>query len=45
VTYAAALQTGTAEAGAILKRFPRQTGHSTEKASAELGRVIKTIVR
>jgi TnpA family transposase len=45
VTYAAALQTGTAEAEASLARFTRQTGPPTYTALAELGRVIKTIVR
>jgi TnpA family transposase len=43
VKYAAALQTGTAEAEAILARFTRQTSHPTYKALAELGRVVKTI--
>lgn len=43
VKYAAALQTGTAEAEAILAHFTRQTSHPTYKALAELGRVVKTI--
>ena len=43
VKYAAALQSGTAEAEAILARFTRNTAHPTYKALAELGRVVKTI--
>jgi TnpA family transposase len=43
VKYASALQSGVADAEAILRRFTRQAGHPTYKAMAELGRVIKTI--
>jgi len=43
VKYAAALQSGTAEAEAILSRFTRNTAHPTYKALAELARVVKTI--
>lgn len=43
VKYATAIQSGTAEAEAILARFTRQATHPTYKAFAELGRVIKTV--
>jgi TnpA family transposase len=43
VKYASALQSGVADAEAILRRFTRNVGHATYKAMAELGRVIKTI--
>ncbi len=43
VTYASALQQGTAEAEAILARFTRNAGHPTYKSTAELGRVEKAI--
>ena len=43
VKYASALQSGVADAEAILRRFTRNASHPTYKAMAELGRVIKTI--
>ncbi|ERP98378.1 transposase [Labrenzia sp. C1B10] len=44
VKYAAAMQTGTADPEAILRRFARSdVMHPTYKALAELGRAIKTI--
>ena len=44
VKYAAAMQTGTADPEAILRRFARtDVMHPTYKALAELGRAIKTI--
>ena len=44
VKYAAAMQHGTADPEAILRRFARsEVMHPTYKALAELGRVIKTI--
>lgn len=43
VKYASAVQSGVADAEAILRRFTRNGGHATYKAMAELGRVIKTI--
>lgn len=43
IKHAAALQSGTAEAEAILARFTRNSAHPTYKALAELGRVVKTI--
>ncbi|NJK81745.1 MAG: transposase [Chloroflexaceae bacterium] len=43
VKYASALQSGVADAEAILRRFTRNVGQATYKAMAELGRVIKTI--
>lgn len=43
VKYATAIQSGTAEAEAILARFTRQATHPTYKALAELGRAVKTI--
>ncbi len=44
IQYATALQLGTAEADAILKRFSRQKPqHPTYRALAELGKVIRTI--
>ena len=44
VKYAAAMQHGTADPEAILRRFARsEVMHPTYKALAELGRAIKTI--
>ena len=44
VKYAAAMQTGTADPEAILRRFARtEVMHPTYKALSELGRAIKTI--
>jgi len=44
VKYAAAMQTGTADPEAILRRFARtDVMHPTYRALAELGRAIKTI--
>ncbi len=43
ITYATALRLGTAEAEAIVRRFSCNPSHPTDKALAELGKVIKTI--
>ncbi|MFT8347293.1 Tn3 family transposase [Gluconobacter oxydans] len=44
VKYAAAMQTGTADPEAILRRFARtEVMHPTYKALSELGRAIKTV--
>lgn len=42
IKYATALRLGTAETGAVLKRFTRNSGHPTYRALSELGKAIKT---
>ncbi|HER2169418.1 TPA: Tn3 family transposase [Streptococcus pyogenes] len=43
IKYATALRLGTASAESILKRFTKDTKHSTYLALCELGKAIKTI--